>query len=77
MTHPTATPPRQENRIRRKDLFSSLTIGFALGIFAGAPIGWFVHQFYARQNAAQVLLCRQRNFGLTETELEARCGNLY
>lgn len=44
---------------------------------AGAPIGWVVHQVYARQRAAQVLLCRQQNYGLTEPDLQARCGALY
>jgi hypothetical protein len=52
-------------------------IGIAIGIVIGAPIGWLTHQIFARQRAAQVLLCRQQNFGLTEAQLEARCGNLY
>ncbi len=75
--HETTTVERPPNRIKRKDLLSSLMIGVLLGIFAGAPIGWFVHRVYAKQRAAQVLLCRQQNFGLPETELQGRCGNLY
>jgi len=43
----------------------------------GASIGWFTHRFYAQQRAAQVLLCRQQNFGLQEAELQARCGQPY
>lgn len=67
----------REQRITRKNLASSLMIGVLLGIIAGAPIGWFVHQVYARQRAAQVLLCRQQNYGLAEADLQARCGALY
>lgn len=63
-------------RIRRRDLVRSLVIGVAIGMVAGAPIGWFTHQVVARQRTAQVLLCRQQNFGLTEIQLQARCGNL-
>ncbi len=78
MENATITPEERANRITRRNLLSSLLIGVALGTFIiGLPLGWFLHQVYARQHAAQVLLCRQRNFGLTESELEGRCGNLY
>lgn len=66
-----------ENRITRKNLISSLLTGLIIGTIAGSPIGWFAHKFYAQQRAAQVLLCRQQNFGLQEAELQSRCGNLY
>lgn len=66
-----------ENRISRKNLVSSLLTGLIIGIFAGAPLGWFSHGIYARQRAAQVLLCRQQSFGLPEAQLQSRCGNLY
>lgn len=66
-----------ENRITRKNLISSLVTGLIIGTFAGMPLGWFAHKFYAQQRAAQVLLCRQQNFGLQEAELQSRCGNLY
>ncbi len=49
----------------------------AIGIVIGTPIGWLTHRVFARQRAAQVLLCRQQNFGLSETQLQARCGDLY
>lgn len=68
----------ERSRIHRRDLVNSLFIGAALGtVLLGAPIGWFAHRFYAQQRVAQVLLCRQQNFGLQEAELEARCGQLY
>ncbi len=74
-------PPesRQEReRIHRRDLFNSLLIGVALGtILLGAPLGWFAHRVYAQQRTAQVLLCRQQNFGLREADLQARCGQPY
>lgn len=73
----TITHERQERRITRKNLLNSLIIGVLLGIIGGIPIGWFTHQFFARQRAAQVLLCRQQNYGLAETDLQARCGALY
>ncbi len=69
---------RERERIHRRDLVNSLMIGIALGpIFLGIPIGWFTHRFYFQQRSAQVLLCRQQNFGLQEAALEARCGPLY
>jgi hypothetical protein len=77
MRDSTVTRDRQGNRITRKNLIYSLTIGILLGILAGAPIGWFVHQTFARQRAAQVLLCRQQNYGLAEADLQGRCGSLY
>jgi hypothetical protein len=66
-----------ERQITRKNLFSSLLIGLMLGIVAGTPIGWFTHRIYAQQRTAQVLLCRQQNFGLTEADLQTRCGKSY
>ena len=66
-----------QSRISRKNLISSLLTGLIIGIFAGAPVGWFSHKVYAQQRAAQVLLCRQQNFGLPEVQLQSRCGNLY
>lgn len=68
---------RTRNSITRKDLFTSLTIGLFVGAIAGTPIGWFAHKFYAQQHAAQVLLCRQNNFGQTEAQLQQTCGSLY
>jgi hypothetical protein len=52
-------------------------VGFVLGTFAGIPLGWFVHGIFAQQRAAQVLLCRQKNFGIAEADLQARCGSVY
>lgn len=66
-----------ENRITRKNLVSSLLTGLIIGTIAGTPLGWFAHKVYAKQRAAQVLLCRQQNFGLAEAQLQSRCGNLY
>lgn len=64
-------------RISRKNLVSSLTIGFLIGIVAGFPIGWFSHRVYFRYHSAQVLLCRQQHFGQTEAQLVETCGALY
>ncbi len=69
---------QERTRIHRRDLLNSLFIGVALGtVLLGAPLGWFAHRIYSQQRTAQVLLCRQRNFGLTETDLQARCGQPY
>lgn len=73
----TTAKEHRENRITRKNLLSSLLIGFVLGTIAGIPVGWFTHRVFAQQRAAQVLLCRQQNFGLPEADLQARCGNVY
>lgn len=79
MRETQVAPERQEHRegIHFKSLLRSFAVGLIVGVVAGAPLGWFAHRFYAQQRAAQVLLCRQQNFGLRETELQARCGNLY
>ncbi|WNZ26870.1 hypothetical protein HJG54_34435 [Leptolyngbya sp. NK1-12] len=78
-TKPTSSEQIQaRERIHRRDLVNSLLIGIGLGaLLLGAPLGWFAHRFYAQQRTAQVLLCRQQNFGLSETELQARCGQPY
>ncbi|MBD1869143.1 hypothetical protein H6F88_05180 [Oculatella sp. FACHB-28] len=66
----------ERERIRRRDLLNSLLIGVALGaILLGAPLGWFAHRLYVQQRMAQVLLCRQQNFGLSESQLQAQCGS--
>lgn len=76
----TVAPEHQKerDRIRRRDLINSLLIGMGLGtLLLGLPLGWFGHRLYAQQRAAQVLLCRQQNFGLQEADLQARCGQPY
>lgn len=79
MKHSTVAPDHahlERERIRRRDLLNSLLIGVALGtIILGVPLGWFAHRLYAQQRMAQVLLCRQQNFGLPENQLQTRCGN--
>jgi hypothetical protein len=67
----------EQNRIRRKDLIRSLTIGILLGIVGGLPIGWFAHRVYFQQRTAQVLLCRQNHIGQPEVELKSLCGSVY
>ncbi|HEY9748941.1 MAG TPA: hypothetical protein V6C63_09695 [Allocoleopsis sp.] len=67
----------EQNRIRRKDLVRSLTIGILLGVVGGLPIGWFAHRVYFQQRTAQVLLCRQNHIGQPEVELKALCGSVY
>ena len=67
----------EQNRIRRKDLVRSLTIGILLGVVGGLPIGWFAHRVYFQQRTAQVLLCRQNHLGQPEVELKNLCGSVY
>lgn len=67
----------KQNRIRRKDLVQSLTIGILLGVVGGLPIGWFAHRVYFQQRTAQVLLCRQNHIGQPEVELKSLCGSVY
>ncbi|HEY9876881.1 MAG TPA: hypothetical protein V6D29_00435 [Leptolyngbyaceae cyanobacterium] len=75
---PTATNKQERERIHRRDLLNSLLIGVGLGtLLLGLPLGWFAHRLYAQQRTAQVLLCRQQNFGLQEADLQARCGQPY
>ena len=67
----------EQNRIKRKDLVRSLTIGILLGVVGGLPIGWFAHRVYFQQRTAQVLLCRQNHIGQPEVELKSLCGSVY
>lgn len=67
----------KQNRIRRKDLVQSLTIGILLGVVGGLPMGWFAHRVYFQQRTAQVLLCRQNHIGQPEVELKSLCGSVY
>jgi hypothetical protein len=62
MTHNHATtrehdhiPRAEHERITRKNLINSLATGLALGIIAGAPIGWFAHRLYYQQRASLAL----------------------
>lgn len=73
----TVREDHRRSQITRKNLLNSLLIGVLLGTIAGIPLGWFAHRIYFQQRTAQVLLCRQQNFGLPEVTLQARCGNLY
>lgn len=79
MRETRVAPRDQEHRegSSLKRLFRTFLLGLIVGAVAGAPLGWIAHRLYAQQRAAQVLLCRQQNFGLTEAELEGRCGNIY
>ncbi len=67
----------EHNKITRKNLISSLATGLAIGIVAGIPIGWVIHQFYAQQRLAQVLLCHDKYRNQPEAIVNARCGPRY
>ncbi|MBD2353135.1 hypothetical protein H6G41_00605 [Tolypothrix sp. FACHB-123] len=71
------TTPRQDIYPKRRNPLPLLLTGFLIGLVAGAPLGWFSHQFYYRYRSAQVLLCRQQHFGQPEPQLQALCGSLY
>ena len=71
------TTPRQDIYLRKRNPWPLLLTGLLIGLAAGAPLGWFSHQFYYRYRSAQVLLCRQQHFGQTEPQLQALCGSLY
>ena len=70
------TIPR-ENTIKRKHLISSLITGIVIGAIAGAPLGWFAHQYYYQQHLAQTLLCRERNNNRSAAEVDAICGSRF
>jgi len=72
-TIPTQDIPRK----KRSNLLPMLLTGGIIGLVIGAPIGWFSHRVFFQYRSAQVLLCRQQNFGLAEVQLQAKCGSLY
>lgn len=67
----------EHNKITRKNLISSLLTGLFIGLIGGIPIGWFVHQFYAQQRLAQILLCHERNRSQPAAVVDSICGKLY
>ena len=66
-----------QNVITRKNLVSSLVIGLIVGIIIGAPLGWLVHQFFAEQRLAQILICREKNRDLPEVQVQSICGSRF
>lgn len=68
-------PIRKEDN--RKHLINSLLTGLAIGVVAGAPLGWFVHQFYAEQRLAQILICREKHRNEPEVRVQAICGSRF
>lgn len=66
-----------KNNISRKHLLSSLITGLLVGVIAGAPLGWFVHQFYAEQRLAQILICREKNRDKPEAIVQTICGSRF
>ena len=68
---------KEHNEITRRNLISSLATGLAIGLVAGIPIGWFVHQVYAQQRLAQILLCHEKNRNKPEAIVDSICGTLY
>jgi cation transporter-like permease len=67
----------EHNKITRKNLISSLATGLAIGLVGGIPIGWVVHQVYAQQRLAQILLCHEKNRNKPEAIVESICGTRY
>ncbi|MBD2040213.1 hypothetical protein [Microcoleus sp. FACHB-672] len=61
----------------RKNLINSLLTGLIVGIIAGAPLGWFVHQYYAEQRLAQILICREKHRNQPEERVLAICGSRF
>ena len=61
----------------RKNLINSLLTGLVIGVIAGAPLGWFVHQYYAEQRLAQILICREKNRDQPEVRVQAICGSRF
>ena len=64
-----------KNTISRMNLVSSLLTGLVIGFIAGAPVGWFIHQFYTEQRLAQVLVCRNKYKNQPEAMVQSICGN--
>ncbi len=67
----------EHNKITRKNLVYSLATGLAIGIVAGIPLGWIIHQFYSQQRLAQVLLCHERHRNEPEAVVNSICGARY
>jgi len=67
----------QQNTITRKNLVSSLMIGLIIGLLAGVPLGWIIHRFYAEQQLADVLICREKNRNLPEVQVQSICGSRF
>lgn len=67
----------EHNRITRKNLVYSLATGLAIGVVAGIPLGWVIHQFYTQQRLAQVLLCHERNRNQPAAVVDSICGRMY
>lgn len=67
----------KQDAITRKNLIYSLITGLVIGTVAGAPIGWYVHQFYAEQRLADILICQEKNKNLPEAQVRAICGSRF
>jgi hypothetical protein len=66
-----------QKTITRKNLVNSLITGLFLGTLIGAPIGWFVHQFYYQQQLAKYLVCREQNLNQPTAVVESICGSRF
>lgn len=66
-----------DNNISRKNLITSLLTGLIVGVIAGAPLGWFVHQYFAEQRLAQILICREKHRNLPELRVQELCGSRF